>query len=130
MTQVSTRRVVAEIERRPDELHPRVGIIMTDPSRRPNKSSPPTNQRGAAVQHLEEGNTAVKRTHRRRFSQVQKLRIVEKNGLLPLTYRRTIPMNQTVELFRPNGTYKFGVIQALGRIKPSVNVAQTERCAA
>ncbi|MFZ3005226.1 MAG: IS1380 family transposase [Phenylobacterium sp.] len=53
------RRVVAKVEWRPGELYPRVGFIVTNISRPPERVTLFYNQRGAAEQHIKEGKNAI-----------------------------------------------------------------------
>ena len=53
------RRVVAKVEWRPGELYPRVGFIVTNMSRPPERVTLFYNQRGTAEQHIKEGKNAI-----------------------------------------------------------------------
>ena len=56
------RRVVAKVEWHPGELYPRVGFIVTNLSRPPERIVTFYNQRGTAEQWIKEGKNAVKWT--------------------------------------------------------------------
>jgi len=58
----SKRRVVAKIEWHPGELYPRVGFIVTNLSRPPERVVTFYNQRGKAEQYIKEGKHAIKWT--------------------------------------------------------------------
>ena len=53
------RRVVAKVEWHPGELHPRIGFILTNMTRPPERVVAFYNQRGTAEQHIKEGKNAV-----------------------------------------------------------------------
>ncbi len=53
------RRVVAKVEWHPGELYPRVGFIVTNMTRPPERVVAFTNQRGTAEQHIRQGKNAV-----------------------------------------------------------------------
>jgi hypothetical protein len=53
------RRVVAKVEWHPGELYPRVGFIVTNMTRPPERVVAFYNQRGTAEQHIKEGKNAV-----------------------------------------------------------------------
>jgi hypothetical protein len=53
------RRVVAKVEWHPGELYPRVGFIVTNMSRPPERVTLFYNQRGTAEQHIKEGKNAI-----------------------------------------------------------------------
>jgi len=53
------RRVVAKVEWHPGELYPRVGFIVTNMTRPPERVTLFYNQRGTAEQHIKEGKNAV-----------------------------------------------------------------------
>ncbi len=53
------RRVVAKVEWHPDELYPRVGFIVTNMTRPPERVTLFYNQRGTVEQHIKEGKNAV-----------------------------------------------------------------------
>ena len=54
-----SRRVVAKVEWHPGELYPRVGFIVTNMTRPPERVTLFYNQRGTAEQHIKEGKNAV-----------------------------------------------------------------------
>ena len=54
-----SRRVVAKVEWHPGELYPRVGFIVTNMTRPPERVTLFHNQRGAAEQRIEEGKNAI-----------------------------------------------------------------------
>ena len=54
-----TRRVVAKVEWHPGELYPRVGFIVTNMTRPPERVTLFYNQRGTAEQHIKQGKNAV-----------------------------------------------------------------------
>ena len=53
------RRVVAKVERHPGELYPRVGFIVANMARPPERVTLFYNQRGTAEQYIKEGKNAV-----------------------------------------------------------------------
>jgi len=53
------RRVVAKVEWHPGELYPRVGFIVTNMSRPPERVTLFYNRRGTAEQHIKEGKNAI-----------------------------------------------------------------------
>ena len=53
------RRVVAKVEWYPGELYPRVGFIVTNPTRPARRVVAVYNQRGTAEQHIKEGKNAI-----------------------------------------------------------------------
>ena len=53
------RRVVAKVEWHPDELYPRVGFIVTNMARPPERVVAFYNHRGTAEQYIKEGKNAV-----------------------------------------------------------------------
>jgi Transposase DDE domain group 1 len=53
------RRVVAKVEWHPGELYPRVGFIVTNMTRPPDRVTLFYNRRGTAEQHLKEGKNAI-----------------------------------------------------------------------
>jgi Transposase DDE domain group 1 len=53
------RRVVAKVEWQPGELYPRVGFIVTNMTRPPERATLFYNQRATAEQHIKEGKNAV-----------------------------------------------------------------------
>ncbi len=53
------RRVMAKVEWHPGELYPRVGFIVTNMTRPPERVFAFYNQRGTAEQHIKEGKNAV-----------------------------------------------------------------------
>ena len=53
------RRVVAKVESHPGELYPRIGFIVTNTTRPPERVTTFYNQRGTAEQHIKEGKNAV-----------------------------------------------------------------------
>jgi len=53
------RRVVAKVEWHPGELYPRVGFIVTNMTRPPERVTLFYNQRGTAEQHIREGKNSV-----------------------------------------------------------------------
>jgi hypothetical protein len=53
------RRVVAKVEWHPADLYPRVGFIVTNMTRPPERVVAFYNQRGTAEQHIKEGKNAV-----------------------------------------------------------------------
>ena len=53
------RKVVAKVEWHPGELYPRVGFILTNMTRPPERVTLFYNQRGTAEQHIKEGKNAV-----------------------------------------------------------------------
>ena len=55
----TARRVVAKVEWHPGELYPRVGFIVTNMTRPPERVTLFYNQRGTAEQHIKEGKNAV-----------------------------------------------------------------------
>jgi hypothetical protein len=57
-----SRRVVAKVEWHPDELYPRVGFLVTNLSRPPERVVAFYNQRGTAEQWIREGKNAAKWT--------------------------------------------------------------------
>src|SRR3954471_19272094 len=57
-----SRRVVAKVEWHPGELYPRVGFLVTNLSRPPERVVAFYNQRGTAEQWIKEGKTAAKWT--------------------------------------------------------------------
>jgi hypothetical protein len=54
-----SRRVVAKVEWHPGELYPRVGFIVTNMTRPPERVTLFYNQRGTAEQHIKEGKNAI-----------------------------------------------------------------------
>ena len=64
------RRVVAKVEWHPGELYPRVGFIVTNMTRPPERVTLFYNQRGTAERHIKEGRNAVTwtRLSRHRFA--------------------------------------------------------------
>src|SRR4051812_5216728 len=54
-----SRRVVAKVEWHPGELYPRVGFLVTNLCRPPERAVAFYNQRGAAEQWIREGKNAV-----------------------------------------------------------------------
>lgn len=54
-----SRRVVAKVEWHPGELYPRVGFIVTNMTRPPERVTLFHNQRGTAEQHIKEGKNAI-----------------------------------------------------------------------
>jgi hypothetical protein len=56
------RRVVAKVEWHPGELYPRVGFIVTNLSRPPERVVAFYNQRGTAEQYIKEGKNAIRWT--------------------------------------------------------------------
>src|SRR4029077_12114254 len=57
-----SRRVVAKVERHPNELYPRVGFIVTNLARPAERVVAFYNQRGTCEQHIKEGKNAIKWT--------------------------------------------------------------------
>ena len=53
------RRVIAKVEWHPDELYPRVGFIVTNMTRSPERVTLFYNQRGTTEQYIKEGKNAV-----------------------------------------------------------------------
>src|ERR1019366_7214624 len=56
------RRVVAKVEWHPGELYPRVGFIVTNMTRRPERVVAFYNQRGTCERWIKEGKGAIKWT--------------------------------------------------------------------
>jgi hypothetical protein len=54
-----SRRVVAKVEWHPGELYPRIGFIVTNMTRPPERVTLFYNQRGTAEQHIKEGKNAI-----------------------------------------------------------------------
>ena len=57
-----SRRVVPKVEWHPGELYPRVGFIVTNMTRPPERVTLFYNQLGTAEQHIKEGKNAIVRT--------------------------------------------------------------------
>jgi hypothetical protein len=53
------RRVVAKVEWHPGKLYPRIGFIVTNMTRPPERVTLFYNQRGTAEQHIKEGKNAI-----------------------------------------------------------------------
>ncbi len=99
------RLIVARVERHPGERVPRVGFIVTRPSRPAGRVVAFRNRRGTAGQHIEEGRNAIVRTRLscRRFRNTAVRLRLHTLACNPGNLMRTPALPEAVRRWSPTG---------------------------